>query len=158
MRERRYRGAMRRCLICALTALVIVTAAAGCAGTAPPADHAMSPMSAPVATTSAASTLLEPAAFAAAIDEPGRVVIDVHIPFEGRISPTDLEIPYDAIAAHVAELPTDRITPLAIYCRSGSMSAAAAPELAALGFTDIVELRGGMDAWVADGRTLLLTH
>jgi rhodanese-related sulfurtransferase len=38
------------------------------------------------------------------------------------------------------------------------MSAAAAPVLAGLGFTDIVELRGGMQAWVADGRSLITTE
>ena len=98
------------------------------------------------------------AAFAAAIARPGVVVIDVHVPFEGKIGNKDLMIPYDQIPAHVNELPTDRSTPLAIYCRSGNMSATAAPVLAGLGFTDIVELRGGMQAWVADGRSLITTE
>ena len=37
------------------------------------------------------------------------------------------------------------------------MSAIAAPALAALGYTHIIELRGGMEAWKASGRTLLTT-
>ena len=40
---------------------------------------------------------------------------------------------------------------MAIYCRSGTMSAAAAPVLAELGYDDIVELDGGMVAWTASG-------
>ena len=35
------------------------------------------------------------------------------------------------------------------------MSAVAVGTLRDLGYTDVVELRGGMDAWVADGRELL---
>jgi rhodanese-related sulfurtransferase len=34
------------------------------------------------------------------------------------------------------------------------MSADAVDDLAAMGYTDIVELEGGFDAWVASGRTL----
>ncbi len=69
---------------------------------------------------------------------------------------TDLMIPYDRVGADHGRLPADRATPLAIYCRSGRMSALAARELAGLGYTDIVELAGGMNAWAASGRQLLL--
>jgi rhodanese-related sulfurtransferase len=106
----------------------------------------------------AASVLLAPAAFAAVMAEPGRVTIDVHVPFEGKLNATDLMIPYTEIAQRESELPADRGTPMAIYCRSGFMSAIAAPELAALGFTDVVELSGGMDAWRASGLTLITTN
>lgn len=104
---------------------------------------------------SAGSVLVGPARFAAAIAEPGRVVVNVHTPPEGRIEGTDLAIPYDRLAARAGELPGDRGTPLAVYCRSGRMSAEAVPTLVRLGFRDIVELRGGMEAWVASGRSLV---
>jgi rhodanese-related sulfurtransferase len=45
--------------------------------------------------------------------------------------------------------------PLAIYCRSGPMSATAAATLHDLGFHNIVGLRGGMRTWQADGRPLI---
>ena len=35
------------------------------------------------------------------------------------------------------------------------MSAEAVATLQDLGYTEVTELRGGMDAWVADGRELL---
>jgi rhodanese-related sulfurtransferase len=38
---------------------------------------------------------------------------------------------------------------------SGNMSAIAGRELLALGYTDVIELDGGMQAWQASGRTLL---
>ncbi len=103
------------------------------------------------------SSLLDPAAFADAMAQSGRVTIDVHIPFEGKLNSTDLMIPYDQIEQQKSALPADRSTPLAVYCRSGNMSAIAVQTLAGLGFTDIVELRGGMQAWQAAGRTLLMT-
>ena len=82
------------------------------------------------------------------------MTINVHVPFEGAIEGTDLFIPFDKIEEQVSRLPADRTTPLAIYCRTGSMSATAAKTLAALGYTDVVELKGGMQAWQASGRSL----
>jgi rhodanese-related sulfurtransferase len=113
------------------------------------------PMSAGAPSARAPSLLVDPAAFAAAVAAPGTVTVDVHIPFEGKIAGTDLMIPYNQVAQQGAELPANRATLLAIYCRTGNMSAIAAPTLASLGYTHIVELRGGMEAWKASGRTLL---
>lgn len=124
---------------------------AGCGGDGGSADAGSG--AEPAARTG--SVLVGPARFAAAIAEPGRVVVNVHTPPEGQIEGTDLAIPYDQLTARAGELPGDRGTPLAVYCRSGRMSAEAVPTLVRLGFRDIVELRGGMDAWVAGGRTLV---
>ena len=101
-----------------------------------------------------ASRLLEPARFAAEIAKPRVVTVNVHVPDEGSIPGTDLAIPYDRIEARRAELPPGS-TPLAIYCRSGRMSAIAARTLAALGYARISELAGGMEAWQESGRRLL---
>lgn len=101
--------------------------------------------------------LVGPNEFAAAITEPDRVTINVHVPYEGDIPGTDLSIPFDQIDQHAATLPAARDAPLAIYCRTGPMSAKAATDLTALGYTDVVELRGGMNAWQDSGRTLIGT-
>ena len=79
----------------------------------------------------------------------------MHVPDQGSLPGTDLAVPFDQITARAAELPHERSTPLAIYCMTGNMSAIAGPELTALGYTDVVELRGGMQAWRAAGRPLL---
>ena len=97
---------------------------------------------------------LDPAEFEAAIAGE-RVTINVHVPDQGSLPGTDLAVPFDQITARAAELPHERSTPLAIYCMTGNMSAIAGPELTALGYTDVVELRGGMQAWQAAGRPLL---
>ena len=94
--------------------------------------------------------LVDPDAFAAAVEQPNTVVINVHVPYEGAIEGTDLFMPFDDIEA--AALPSDRATPLAVYCKSDTMSADAVVAFAALGYTNIVELDGGTDAWLASGR------
>lgn len=106
------------------------------------------------AAASAPSTLVSPAAFAKAVATPGTVTINVHVPDAGAIRGTDLRIPFDRIAQLRGRLPA-KTARLAVYCRSGRMSAVAVQELRRLGYTRIVELRGGMDAWRQSGRTLL---
>lgn len=107
------------------------------------------------ASTSAAtsSPLVAPDVFAARMDAPRVVTINVHTPNEGSIAGTDLTIAFDRIAES-SDLPVDRSTPLAVYCRSGNMSADAIDDLETLGYTDIVELDGGFNAWEAAGRPL----
>lgn len=100
-----------------------------------------------------AAAQVGPAGFAARIGEPDVVTVNVHVPDEGSIAGTDLTVPFDEISRSGA-LPDDRGTPLAVYCRSGNMSADAVRDLVALGYTDVVELEGGFDAWVESGRPL----
>ena len=104
--------------------------------------------------SSNSARLVSPDAFAARVDDTGVVTINVHTPDEGSIPGTDLTIPFDRISAS-RELPADLDTPLAVYCRSGNMSADAVDDLEALGYTDIVELEGGFNAWEASGRELV---
>jgi rhodanese-related sulfurtransferase len=109
----------------------------------------------PATSTSVAvgSGLVSPDEFARRVKDPKVVTINVHVPNEGNIAGTDLTIPFDQIATST-KLPADLATPLAVYCRSGNMSASAVKDLKAKGYTNIVELSGGYDAWVQSGRTL----
>jgi rhodanese-related sulfurtransferase len=97
--------------------------------------------------------LMAPPAFEAAMSQPGTIIINVHVPAdEVSLQGTTLEMPFDAIDP--AALPADRSTPLAVYCRSGSMSADAVATLSELGYTNIAELDGGTVAWVDSGRSM----
>lgn len=103
-----------------------------------------------------ATVRVAPATFADVIAKPATFVLNVHTPDEGSIPGTEANIPFDRLRTRADELPADRSTPVAVYCRSGSMSAQATVTLGDLGYTDVTELEGGMEAWRDDGRTLLL--
>ena len=77
-------------------------------------------------------------------------LVNVHIPYDGEIAPTDLFIPFDEVEDRLAELPA-REARIVLYCRSGSMSAIAARTLVAAGYTNVWNLDGGMNAWRALG-------
>ena len=81
-------------------------------------------------------------------------MINVHIPYEDHIDGTDAFIAFDSILEST-DLPSDRSAPIALYCRSGNMSGQASADLAAAGYTNVIDLEGGMNAWEADGKTLL---
>lgn len=83
------------------------------------------------------------------------VLINVHVPYEGELAQTDSFIPFDRIAAATADLPTDKAAKIVLYCRSGSMSAIAARTLVGLGYTNVYNLDGGLNAWRARGFEVL---
>jgi rhodanese-related sulfurtransferase len=82
------------------------------------------------------------------------VFVNVHIPFEGRIANTDLEIPYNEIDQKLGQLPAEKDARIVLYCRSGHMSKIAAETLVSLGYTNVASLDGGMLAWEQSGQTI----
>jgi rhodanese-related sulfurtransferase len=82
-------------------------------------------------------------------------LLNVKTPYIGEIAGTDLYIPYTDLAARASQLPANKAAPIIVYCRSGAESAIAAQTLLNLGYTNILNLDGGMNAWQASGRGLV---
>ncbi len=81
--------------------------------------------------------------------------VNVKTPYVGEIAGTDLYLPYDQLAARARELPADHSSRILVYCRSGNESAVAAQTLLDLGYTNVANLAGGMQAWTDSGRPLI---
>ena len=82
-------------------------------------------------------------------------LLNVKTPYIGEIAGTDLYIPYDQLSARRSELPAARDAKMVVYCRSGAESALAVQTLLGMGYTNIYNLDGGMNAWTASGRSLV---
>lgn len=115
------------------------TASSGATGSAASMDH-----------ESMAAMRLDPDAFAARLGDPAAFVVNVHTPYEGELAGTDAFIPYDRVATD-SRLPADKDAEILLYCRSGRMSQTAAEALRRAGYTNVVELAGGMNAWETAG-------
>jgi rhodanese-related sulfurtransferase len=82
-------------------------------------------------------------------------LVNVKTPYSGEIDGTDLYIPYDQLTARASDLPSTKSVKILVYCRSGVESAQAAQALLNLGYTNVWNLDGGMNAWQASGRSLV---
>ena len=82
-------------------------------------------------------------------------LINVHIPYEGELPQTDTFIPYNEITRRLDALPGDKNAPIVLYCLTGRMSTEASRALVDLGYTNVMNLAGGMQAWEAAGYDLL---
>lgn len=132
---------MRKAIALPLLAILLIGAACSSGP-----DQAEPPTTEEAGTVAVSSNrLLAPASFARYMeDNPDVPVVNVHIPYEGHIEGTDSFVAFDEITDWDG-LPEDRSDPLALYCRSGNMSAEATETLAAMGYTNVVDLEGGMN-------------
>ena len=136
-----------------IVALLALAGLAACGGSVDSPATATAP---PAAQTEDGFASLDADTLAGMLNAKDFPLINVHIPYEGEIEPTDHFIPYDEIDAHLDLLPADRDAQIVLYCRSGSMSATAARTLVELGYTNVAHLDGGMIAWEAAGYPLVV--
>lgn len=73
-------------------------------------------------------------------------LLDVREPHEvERASIGGVNIPLGQLAAHLDEIPRDR--KIVTLCKMGGRSEKAARALHELGYEDVVNVQGGIDAW-----------
>ena len=128
-------------------AATMLTAAASIADQAGPAPSQP-------ASASASLPLISPQALLErqAKKDQSLFVLDVRTPEEyaaGHV-PGAVNVPYDQVASHLAEIPKDK--DVVLYCRSGRRTGLAAEVLEANGYTKLGHLQGDMQAWLQDGR------
>ena len=68
-----------------------------------------------------------------------------------RLAFTDQTIPYDSLEAYRDRLPADRSTTIYTFCRSGRRSSIAAGTLREMGYTNVINVDGGILAWKEAG-------
>jgi phage shock protein E len=145
-----------RGLVALALVAVLVAGTAACSGTGD--DQSTSTgTAATTGTTTAAVRHSDPAAFAALVAQPGTVLLDVRTPAEyaaGHLPEArNLDMNSSGFTQQLSIL--DKSASYALYCRSGTRSNIAAQQMLAVGFTNVVDLTGGITAWTAAGRAVV---
>ena len=85
---------------------------------------------------------------------PNAVLVDVRTPAEfatGHVpGAVNIDVKNSTFDAELDKLPKNQ--PVLLYCLSGIRSASAAKRMAAKGFSEIYEMKGGMRQWQSEGR------
>lgn len=87
-----------------------------------------------------------------------RTIIDVRTPAEyaeGHIAGAkNIDIYAETFEEELAKL--NRAGSYSVYCRSGNRSGQALQIMESMGFTDVIDLEGGIGAWAREGKSLCL--
>jgi molybdopterin/thiamine biosynthesis adenylyltransferase/rhodanese-related sulfurtransferase len=89
-----------------------------------------------------------------------RQFLDVREPEEVAqgVLPGAVLIPRGFLELRVESAIPDRSTPVAVYCASGVRSLLAAKTLRSMGYSDVVSLQGGFNAWKDQGLPVSVPH
>ncbi len=96
---------------------------------------------------------LPPAEAVRVMNQEGALVLDVREDNElsgGRIGGAR-HIPLGVLKKRIKDIERYKESPVLVYCRTGARSAVAASQLVAAGFTDVTNLKGGIQAWQSAG-------
>ncbi len=86
--------------------------------------------------------LTEKAPFLLDVREPGELTTDGQI--QGSVN-----IPIKELFTRLSELPADKAAPIVVLCKSGHRGAMAMLALQMNGYTNVRNLAGGINAWIA---------
>lgn len=141
----------------------LVLAVAGCSssdadgGTQTPTAATTTAATTTAATTAAGVRHLSVQEFADAVAKGGVTVLDVRTPSEfGQEHLADaknIDVQASTFTEQIAGL--DKSASYLIYCRTGVRSANAAGRMLSAGFTNVVDLAGGITAWKAANKPVV---
>ena len=96
-------------------------------------------------------------AAAAQIVDGDAVILDVRSPQEFAAGHLPEAINIDVESADFADRVAglDESAEMLVYCQTGNRSGVATDEMADLGFTDMSDLQGGIEAWAAAGEEVV---
>jgi rhodanese-related sulfurtransferase len=138
-----------------LPLLFILPLLAACGGAAPPPTPTPTPLVGTVVPTAHGQYRnITSDELSAMLTRKDFFLVDVHVPHEGKMPDLDARIPYDQIANHLDQLPSDKAAKIVLICKGGGMSATAAGTLADLGYTNVYNLAGGFVGWRDKGYPL----
>ena len=83
------------------------------------------------------------------------LLINAKAPYVGEIEGTDLFIPSQRMPYYARDLTENKDEKIVVYCRIGRSSTIAANALVYFGYTNVWNLKGGMEAWEKAGYELL---
>lgn len=124
-------------------------------GAAAPAAAKPDGLGRPVQTSGGTYHNLNAAELRTMLERKDFVLVDTHVPHEGRLRQTDARIAYTEIGKNLGLLPAAKDAKIVLYCMSGRMSQIAAERLVALGYTNVWNLERGMNDWRGAGYELL---
>ncbi len=81
-------------------------------------------------------------------------MVNVHIPFQGNIPQTDLQLAYDEIEQNLNQLPQEKDAKILVYCLTSGMAKKAIATLLNQGYTNLWMLDGGTTSWEEAGLSL----
>lgn len=134
-------------------ALLATAALTGCSDASGDSASAPAIASSPGGQSISNGTQVSVAVFRSHVDADGTVVLDVRTPAEFETGHLPGARNLDSADPHLTERlgDLDRSAPYAVYCQSGNRSARVVQTMVGLGFTDVVDLAGGIGAWSAAG-------
>jgi rhodanese-related sulfurtransferase len=96
-------------------------------------------------------------AAAAMVEQGEAVILDVRTPAEFAAGHLPGAINIDVESADFADRVAglDETAETLVYCRTGNRSGVATDEMAELGFTDMADLQGGIEAWATEGEQVV---
>jgi rhodanese-related sulfurtransferase len=141
-----------------LSITVLIGAAAACGGGQDSGQEPRPAIGQKVDTPEGSYIDISAQELAGMLEEKDFRFINVHVPYEGEIQPTDHFVPFDEVEERIDAFPSEKDAKIALYCRSGSMSATAARELVRLGYTNVWNLSDGMLGWADAGYPVVETQ